>query len=128
MILLPWWFWLGAAVSIGLTILSSPLLVGLTGFAPRIRTLMRAAAGCSVLAVAAPIGVAQAADAPPGMANSMIWVIVLGLCYFIPALIASRRKHHQRTAIFLLNLLLGWTFLGWVGALVWSVTAVQRDP
>jgi len=28
-------------------------------------------------------------------------------------------------AILVLNLLLGWTFLGWVGALIWSLTAVR---
>ena len=29
-------------------------------------------------------------------------------------------------AILILNLLLGWTCLGWVIALVWSFTAVER--
>ncbi len=53
-------------------------------------------------------------------------VIVLGL-YFIPAIVARRRDHHQRLAIFFLNLLLGWTLLGWIIALIWSLTAVRRD-
>jgi hypothetical protein len=30
-------------------------------------------------------------------------------------------------AIFALNLLLGWTLLGWFAALVWSLTAVQAQ-
>jgi hypothetical protein len=30
-------------------------------------------------------------------------------------------------AIFLLNLLLGWTALGWIAALVWSFTEVRPD-
>ncbi|TRZ48114.1 superinfection immunity protein, partial [bacterium] len=31
------------------------------------------------------------------------------------------RQHKNSLAIFLLNLLLGWTVLGWVVSLVWSV-------
>ena len=46
--------------------------------------------------------------------------------YFLPAIIASRRKHQSSGGIFALNLLLGWTFLGWVIALVWSCSAVSR--
>ena len=57
-----------------------------------------------------------------------IWIIVGMFGYFLPALIAAGRKHHQAGAIFALDLLLGWTFLGWVGALVWALTAVKpRD-
>jgi hypothetical protein len=49
--------------------------------------------------------------------------------YFLPAFIAHRRKHPQRTAITLLTLFLAWTLLGWVAALVWAATAVEkREP
>ena len=46
--------------------------------------------------------------------------------YFLPAIIAFRREHHNRTAILVLNIFLGWTFLGWVAALIWSLTAVTH--
>lgn len=39
--------------------------------------------------------------------------------YFIPSYVARNRKNKQ--SIFLLNLLLGWTLLGWIGALIWAV-------
>jgi cyanate permease len=42
--------------------------------------------------------------------------------YFLPALVARQRQHQQVLAIFMLNLLLGWTGLGWIGALVWACT------
>ena len=45
---------------------------------------------------------------------------LLGL-YCLPGLIAYRRGHPKRVAIGALNLLLGWTFLGWVAALVWAL-------
>ncbi|NLL90604.1 MAG: superinfection immunity protein [Dehalococcoidales bacterium] len=42
--------------------------------------------------------------------------------YFLPTIIAAVRKKRNILAIFLLNLFLGWTFIGWVVALVWAVT------
>lgn len=52
----------------------------------------------------------------------------LVLVYFIPAVVAYNRKHHNRAAIFLANLFLGWTFIGWVGALVCAVTDPRPRP
>lgn len=46
--------------------------------------------------------------------------IFLGF-YFAPTLIAGHLKHRQFTGILLLNMLLGWTFIGWVAALIWAV-------
>lgn len=48
--------------------------------------------------------------------------------YFLPTIIASSRRHLNGTAIFVLNLLLGWTLLGWVLALVWSFTSATAPP
>lgn len=41
------------------------------------------------------------------------------LTYFIPSIIAYNKKN--ATAIIALNLLLGWSFIGWVVALVWAL-------
>lgn len=41
--------------------------------------------------------------------------------YFAPALIAYMRKHKHREAIGILNLIFGWTGIGWVLCLVWSI-------
>ena len=41
--------------------------------------------------------------------------------YFIPSIAGRRTKH--RWGIFWLNFFFGWTFLGWVIALVWAVSA-----
>ena len=46
---------------------------------------------------------------------------------FLPVSVAVKRGHPNAAAIFILNLLLGWTFLGWVAALVWSFTAVDVE-
>ena len=33
------------------------------------------------------------------------------------------RKHNNIVAILVLNLVLGWTFLGWLAALLWSLNS-----
>ena len=58
--------------------------------------------------------------------NGLAFLISLPTIYFIPALVAWGRRHHATVSIFLLNLFLGWTFLGWVAALVWSAMPVPR--
>jgi hypothetical protein len=52
----------------------------------------------------------------------LLLIVSIFVFYFLPALIAFLRQHKNKLAIFLLNLLLGWTILGWLGSLVWSVT------
>jgi hypothetical protein len=53
-------------------------------------------------------------------------IVVLLALYFIPALVAYNRGHHNQNAIFVLNLFLGWTFIFWVISLVWACTAVNE--
>jgi ABC-type transport system involved in cytochrome c biogenesis permease component len=53
--------------------------------------------------------------------------IFLGvLASILPTVIALFRKHQNVGAIAAVNLLLGWTALGWVVALVWSLTSGDR--
>ncbi len=51
----------------------------------------------------------------------LLLIVLIFVFYFLPTLIAFLRLHKNKLAIFLLNLLLGWTVLGWVVSLVWSV-------
>ena len=51
----------------------------------------------------------------------LAFIILIVVLYFLPSLIAYLRRHKNIQAIFALNFLLGWTVLGWVGSLVWSV-------
>lgn len=53
-------------------------------------------------------------------------IAVLFLVHWIPTVIAFARGHHQKVAILALNFFLGWSGLGWIGALIWSLTAVQK--
>jgi hypothetical protein len=48
-------------------------------------------------------------------------ILVTIAIYFVPSFVAAGRNHRNLGALFTLNLLLGWTVLGWIGALVWSL-------
>jgi drug/metabolite transporter (DMT)-like permease len=52
----------------------------------------------------------------------IVALIIVSLAfYFLPTYIAIKRNHKNTLAILALNLLMGWTFVGWVIALVWSL-------
>lgn len=56
----------------------------------------------------------------------LLVIVVILLCvggiilYFLPAIIAYKKEHANKGIILLLDFLLGWTFLGWAGCLVWA--------
>ncbi|RTL67105.1 MAG: superinfection immunity protein [Pseudonocardiaceae bacterium] len=52
--------------------------------------------------------------------------MVVQFFYLLPAFLAYQRAHPQRHAIFLINLFLGWTAIGRIGALVWSVSSSRE--
>jgi len=43
------------------------------------------------------------------------------LFYFLPSILAFARNKRDTGAILVLNILLGWTVIGWVIALVWAL-------
>lgn len=57
---------------------------------------------------------------------ALAFTIILLMLYFLPGIIASQRGHANQASIWTINLLLGWTFLGWIAALVWSITSDQK--
>jgi hypothetical protein len=57
------------------------------------------------------------------------WFIsaLLILFYLLPTFLAFDQHHRRRVLISVLNVLLGWTIIGWIGLLLWSLTNNQRD-
>jgi hypothetical protein len=49
-------------------------------------------------------------------------LLILVVLYFLPSIVAGSREHASVGGIFVVNLLLGWTLLGWVGALAWAAS------
>jgi len=59
------------------------------------------------------------------MDAELILILLLVPAYFLPMFVAVARNHRYAAAITLLNMVLGWTLLGWVLALVWAATNPQ---
>ncbi|HSA87731.1 MAG TPA: superinfection immunity protein [Nitrospira sp.] len=56
-----------------------------------------------------------------------LYVLGTAVGYCIPTFIALVRGHPNCVPIMVVNLTLGWTVLGWAGALAWSLTRRQRE-
>jgi len=55
-----------------------------------------------------------------GFGALLLFVLIAG-AYFIPTLVAYVRKVTNVGSVFVINLFLGWTFVGWIVALAMSV-------
>jgi len=55
---------------------------------------------------------------------------MLGLLffYFLPTVIALVRETPKIGGVLVVNLFLGWTFIGWIVALAWAVSAPGPSP
>jgi hypothetical protein len=57
--------------------------------------------------------------------GGLVLILFCGFLYFLPTFVGQSKRNAG--AIFVLNLLLGWTLVGWVVALVWAMT-VDAPP
>jgi hypothetical protein len=48
-------------------------------------------------------------------------LLLTAVFYFLPAVIAKQRDANNFGVIFGINLLFGWTVLGWIVALIWAI-------
>jgi hypothetical protein len=63
-----------------------------------------------------------------GAIHSTAVLVVLAL-YFLPSIIAVARKVTHKGSVIVINVFLGWTFIGWVVALAMAcrTSGVLRD-
>ena len=54
-------------------------------------------------------------------------LLICAVIYFCPTIVAFRRCHRNRWVIFLINLALGSTIIGWLFALIWAMNKID-DP
>ncbi|MBN6740543.1 superinfection immunity protein [Acidithiobacillus sp. MC6.1] len=50
-----------------------------------------------------------------------IGALVIALIYLLPALLAFAMGHPHPWGVLLVDLVLGWTIMGWIAALVWAL-------
>ncbi len=53
--------------------------------------------------------------------NKYMTVIIGLIIYFIPSIVAFNKKKKNASKVLVLNFFLGWTFIGWVIALIMAV-------
>lgn len=53
--------------------------------------------------------------------------LVCIMLYFLPVFFAIDRNHPQKAPIIVLNIFLGWTLIGWVICLAWSLSSIDKQ-
>ncbi len=60
--------------------------------------------------------------------SGLLMLIAFLMIYLLPVGIAFQRRHRDRLAITAIDILLGFTVLGWIAALIWSLTGAVDAP
>ncbi len=93
------------------------------------RYLLRlSAAAAPMLAVASAANAQTLNEEDALIFYAMIVVVICLIFYMIPTIVAFCRTHPNRWLIAVVNITLGGTGLGWLGSLVWALSAVHRSP
>ena len=58
--------------------------------------------------------------------QAVILIASFWLVYFLPTVFAMARRHRSVLAIALLNTVLGWTLVGWIASMVWTLFFGRR--
>ncbi len=51
----------------------------------------------------------------------LVFVPIVLAAYFVPSIVAAGRNHSEYGTVVRTNVLLGWTGVGWIAALVWAI-------
>jgi hypothetical protein len=62
-----------------------------------------------------------------GSTSTILMLIAVIIIYILPTIIAYGREHPRRQDVLVLNLLLGWTLIGWIGVFLWATLARTED-
>ena len=58
------------------------------------------------------------------METALVFALII---YFIPSIIAALRGHGSVMAIVAVNLLFGWSVIGWLWSFIWSLTSTNKN-
>ena len=63
------------------------------------------------------------------MFSAPFWlVLVVAAVYFMPTIVATAKHHHATAGVFWVNLLIGWTVVGWFVAFIWAFSPRRAEP
>ncbi|HWH76829.1 MAG TPA: superinfection immunity protein [Candidatus Binatus sp.] len=74
----------------------------------------------SVLALVPGVALANTGDG--GLAFIALLLVAFGIfVYFLPAIIGAKRQVTASGFLFIINLLFGWSVIGWIVCVLWAV-------
>jgi energy-coupling factor transporter transmembrane protein EcfT len=79
----------------------------------------------AIIVAAVVLGLLIIVKILPALVTAMgvgLFLAILFVPYWVPTIIAFVRKHPSTGGIAALNFFFGWTFVGWVVALAWSLS------
>lgn len=79
---------------------------------------------CAIILVVTMLSVGHDPENGKGIIGGIMLGVgfaLMAYLYFIPSLIAGKRSHPDSSAILIVNLLLGWSLIGWVVAIAWAL-------
>lgn len=62
-----------------------------------------------------------------GILLAILFVGFGGLLYLLPSYISAFRASPRFAAIFGLNVVAGWSFIGWIAALIWAFLDIKKE-
>ena len=57
----------------------------------------------------------------------IIGVVLGAFIYFLPTYVAGKKDHSNFVIILIINLLFGWTLLGWLACIIWACIDTNSD-
>lgn len=58
---------------------------------------------------------------------TIVMLLLVVVIYMLPTFIAFGRQHPKRQDIAVVNILLGWTLIGWIGVFLWALLVPVED-
>ena len=80
------------------------------------------AASAAVGVVLAIVVIVKILPALLGATSFGLVLALLFVPYWVPTIVAFKRKHPSKGGVLALNFFLGWSFIGWVVSLVWALS------
>ena len=62
-----------------------------------------------------------------GSTSTILMLMAVVVIYMLPTLIAFGREHPRRQELAVVNILLGWTLIGWIGVFLWASLVQTED-
>ncbi len=62
-----------------------------------------------------------------GSTSTILMLMAVIIIYILPTIIAFGREHPHCQDVLVVNLLLGWTLIGWVGVFLWASLARTEE-